>query len=229
MLNVQPSGEYLAGTDIIDQLINPTNQVQSVTYHFKARIRDDRLGHSGQFCDQGGDTTITIYVNPTPRLAVSVPDTILCDSSVLTIAVDDLNGPVHGSTTKVYQLTTSNPGGVLNVQPSGEYLAGTDIIDQLINPTNQVQSVTYHFKARIRDDRPGHSGQFCDQGGDTTITIHVNPTPRLFASVAPDTILCDSSTLTITVDDLNGPVHGSTTKVYQLNLQQRSAQRTALG
>ncbi|MFN8206897.1 MAG: hypothetical protein U0T82_05740 [Bacteroidales bacterium] len=40
----------------------------------------------------------------------------------------------------------SNPGGVLNVQPSGEYLAGTDIIDQLINPASQVQSVTYHFK-----------------------------------------------------------------------------------
>ncbi|MFN8206896.1 MAG: hypothetical protein U0T82_05735 [Bacteroidales bacterium] len=127
----------------------------------------------------------------------------------MTIAVNDLNGPVQGSTTKVYQLTTSNPGGVLNVQPSGEYLAGTDIIDPAHQPTNQVQSVTYHFKARIRDDRAGHSGQFCDQGGDTTITLHVNPTPRLFASVAPDTILCDSSTLTITVDDLNGPVHGN--------------------
>ncbi|MFN8206893.1 MAG: gliding motility-associated C-terminal domain-containing protein [Bacteroidales bacterium] len=122
------------------------------------------------------------------------PDTILCDSSTLTITVDDLNGPVHGSTTKVYQLTTSNPGGVLNVQPSGEYLAGTDIIDQLINPTNQVQSVTYHFKARIRDDRAGHSGQFCDQGGDTTITIYINPTARLsFTYSDPDTLLCNNA------------------------------------
>ncbi|MFN8206899.1 MAG: hypothetical protein U0T82_05750 [Bacteroidales bacterium] len=40
-------------------------------------------------------------------------------SSTLTITVDDLNGPVHGSTTKVYQLTTSNPGGVLNMPALG--------------------------------------------------------------------------------------------------------------
>jgi ribosomal protein S15P/S13E len=216
VLGVQLTGEYLAGLDISNQLINLTNQVQAVTYHFKARVRDDRLGHIGSFCDQGGDTTLTIYVNPTPRLSVSVPDTIVCDSVNLVITVDDLNGVVHGSTTKVYQLTTTDAGGnVSGVQPTGEYLAGLDISNQLINLTNQVQTVTYHFKARIRDDRLGHIGSFCDQGGDTTLTIYVNPTPRLSVSV-PDTIVCDSVNLVITVDDLNGVVHGSTTKVYQL-------------
>ena len=215
VLNVQPNGEYPAGQDITNQLINPTNSVQAVTYLFKARIRDDRPGHVGNFCDQGGDTTIVIYVNPTARLSVSVPDTVVCDSSTVTITVNDLNGNVAGGTTKVYQLTTTNPGGVLNVQPNGEYPAGQDITNQLINPTNSVQAVTYLFKARIRDDRPGHIGNFCDQGGDTTIVIYVNPTPRLSVSV-PDTVVCDSSTVTITVNDLNGNVAGGTTKVYQL-------------
>ena len=179
VLNVQPNGEYPAGQDITNQLINPTNSVQAVTYLFKARIRDDRPGHIGNFCDQGGDTTIVIYVNPTARLSVSVPDTVVCDSSTVTITVNDLNGNVAGGTTKVYQLTTTNPGGVLNVQPNGEYPAGQDITNQLINPTNSVQAVTYLFKARIRDDRPGHIGNFCDQGGDTTIVIYVNPTAKV--------------------------------------------------
>jgi hypothetical protein len=213
---VQTSGEYLAGTPIINTLINNTNLVQEVTYHFKARIRDDRPGHSGSFCDQGGDTTITVYLQPTPRLTVAIPDTIVCDSSVINITVNDGNGAVAGGTTKVYQLTTTfTPGAVQGVQTSGEYMAGTSIINTLINNTNLVQEVTYHFKARIRDDRPGHSGSFCDQGGDTTITVYLQPTPRLTVSI-PDTIVCDSSAINITVNDGNGAVAGGTTKVYQL-------------
>jgi gliding motility-associated-like protein len=217
VLGVQPAGEYAAGTPVDDQLVNPTNAVQTVIYHFKARIRDDRPGHGGFFCDQGGDTTITVYVQPTPRLSVSIADTVVCDSTTINITVDDLNGNVHQNTTKVYQLTITNPGGVLGVQADGEYPAGTDIDDQLINPTNAVQTVIYHFKARIRDDRPGHIGNFCDQGGDTTITVYVQPTPKLSVSIA-DTIVCDSTTINITVNDLNGNVHPATTKVYQLTI-----------
>ncbi|MCJ7449331.1 MAG: gliding motility-associated C-terminal domain-containing protein, partial [Bacteroidales bacterium] len=198
---------YPAGQDITNQLINPTNSVQAVTYLFKARIRDDRPGHVGNFCDQGGDTTIVIYVNPTPRLSVSVPDTVVCDSSTVTITVNDLNGNVHGGTTKVYQLTTTNPGGVLNVQPDGEYPAGQDITNQLINPTNSVQAVTYLFKARIRDDRPGHIGNFCDQGGDTTIIIYVEPTPRVTGTISNDTI-CNNESITYTLSSLTIPYFG---------------------
>ena len=207
---VEADGEKPAGTDFSDLLINLTNTVQTVQYNFKARIR-----HSGVDCESGTDTTLTIYVNPTPKLSVSIADTIVCDSTTITIDVTDLNGNVHPNTTKVYQLTTTNPGGVIGVQPTGEYPAGTDITDQLINPTNAVQAVTYHFKARIRDDRAGHIGSFCDQGGDTTLTIYVQPTAKLSVSVA-DTVVCDSTTINITVDDLNGNVHPATTKVYQL-------------
>jgi gliding motility-associated-like protein len=212
VLGVQPTGEYTAGTDISDKLINTSSQVQAVTYHFKARIRDDRSGTNFGYCDQGGDTSLTVYVNPTPKLSVSVPDTIWCDSSTISITVNDLNGSTQG--VKVYELTTTDAGGnVLGVQPSGEYTASTDISNQLINLTSEVQEVTYHFKARIRDDRTGHTGEYCDQGGDTLITLYINPTPRLSISI-PDTIYCDSSTISITVNDLNGITQG--VKVYQL-------------
>ncbi|MBE0673318.1 MAG: gliding motility-associated C-terminal domain-containing protein, partial [Bacteroidales bacterium] len=214
VLGVQATGEYLAGTPITNTLINLTNEVQAVTYHFKARIRDDRPGHVGNFCDQGGDTTITVYVNPTPRLTVAIPDTIVCDSSTINITVNDGNGAVAGGTTKVYQLTTTDAGGtVLGVQATGEYIAGTPITNTLINLTNEVQAVTYHFKARIRDDRPGHVGNFCDQGGDTTITVYVNPTPR-FTVTVDDTVICDLSNVVLDVTDLLGNVLGG--KVYDL-------------
>ncbi|MFN8206905.1 MAG: hypothetical protein U0T82_05780 [Bacteroidales bacterium] len=84
-------------------------------------------------------------------MSVSVPDTIICDSSDVNITVNDGLPGVQG--TKVYQLTTTDAGGnVLGVQASGEYTAELDISDNLINLTNQVQVVTYTFRPRI-DDR----------------------------------------------------------------------------
>ncbi|MCG8700367.1 MAG: SprB repeat-containing protein, partial [Bacteroidales bacterium] len=207
---IQADGEYNTGVHITDTLINLTNTVQEVKYTFKPRIHNPRGDDIAEYCSQGGDTTITIYVNPTPKLSVSTTDTIYCDSNEVNITVNDLTGLVKG--TKVYQLTTSNAGGaVTGLQNTGEYIAGTAIRDTLINHTNQVQMVSYHFKARIRDDRTG--SDYCSQGGDTTIYIYVNPTAKLSVNVA-DTIICDSSSVTLSVNDLIGTVLGN--KVYSL-------------
>jgi len=190
---------------INDLLVNSSNEVKSITYIFTP--------FAYGLC-QLPDIQYTLYVQPTPRLTVSIPDTVVCDSSTINITVNDGNGAVAGGTTKVYQLTTTNAGGnVLGVQATDEYIAGTPIVNTLINLTNEVQAVTYHFKARIRDDRPGHLGSFCDHGVDTTITVYVNPTPRFTVSIA-DTIVCDSTTITLNVADLLGAVEG--TKVYDL-------------
>jgi hypothetical protein len=119
---------------------------------------------------------------------VAIDDTIVCDSSNIVIDVTDLLGGVQGD--KVYQLTTTDAGGnVQGVQATGEYQAGRTITNQLVNRTNEVQAVTYHFKARIKDSRTGGPFGYCDQGGDTLITVYVNPTPRLEVAIA-DTIVC---------------------------------------
>ena len=211
---VQASGEYAAGTDITDDLVNLSDEVQAITYHFQPRIKNPQGTNPSFFCDGGSAHSITIYLNPTPKLSVSVPEEVYCDSSTVNITVNDETGNVFSENTKVYQLTTTyNAGAVEGVQPEGEYLAGVDISDDLVNLTQEVQQIDYHFKARIRDDRSGHEGSFCDQGGDTTITIWLNPTPVMSVSVA-DTLWCDSSMVEITVDDDLLGVLGS--KVYQL-------------
>ena len=188
------------GYIITDNFFNPTNSEQTVTYTITPV---SPLG-----CNNGPARLVEIFINPTPRLSVSVPDTVVCDSSTVTITVNDLNGNVAGGTTKVYQLTTTDAGGqVLGVQASGEYPSGTPITDVLINMTNSVQSVTYRFKARIRDDRPGHGGNFCDQGGDTTIVIHVEPTPRVNGTISNDTI-CNNGTIIYTLTSPTIPYFG---------------------
>ncbi|TVR71724.1 MAG: hypothetical protein EA408_08785, partial [Marinilabiliales bacterium] len=188
-----------------------TNEVQTVTYHFKALIRDDRSGNNFGYCDTGGDTSITVSVNPTPRLEVFIADTIVCDSSTVSIDVTDLLGDVEGE--KVYQLTTSFTGTVEGVRATGEYEAGTDFSDFLVNHTSEVQVVTYHFKAMIRDDRTGNNFGYCDQGGDTTIYVYVNPTP-LISVTLEETVYCDLSEIVFEIEDLNGAVIGD--KIYTL-------------
>ena len=196
---------YPLGQAIIQQLNNPDNAAHRVTYHLTPwTVRADNSLHcAGDIID------IDIWIEPTPRLSVAPSDTIICDFAIVIFDVSDQNGFTAGG--KFYYLTTTyDPLTISGVEANGEKPAGTDFSDQLINLTNEVQSVQYHFKARIKD--PGIN---CESGGDTTVVIYVQPTAKL-SVVVPDTVVCDSTTFTITVNDLNGNVHPSTTKVYQL-------------
>ena len=101
------------GTAIVNQLINTTNVVQTVTYNFRYRLNDPRNGGI-PFCDHGVDTTITVYVNPTPRFTVEIADTIVCDSTTITLEL-----PIYWAMLgdKVYDLTTTyTPGAIPGVQ-----------------------------------------------------------------------------------------------------------------
>ncbi len=177
---------YPLGQAIVQQLNNPDNAAHRVIYHITPwTVRSDNSLHC-----EGDVIDIDIWIEPTPRLSVSPSDTIVCDSSTVSFDVSDLNGFTAGG--KFYYLTTTyDPLTVSGVEADGEKPAATDFSDQLINLTNEVQSVQYHFKARIKD--PGIN---CESGTDTTITIYVNPTPKLSVSIA-DTIVCDSTTINI--------------------------------
>jgi hypothetical protein len=178
---VQPSGEYTAGLDISNQLFNQTNEVQTVTYNFRARIKDPQ--GNGSYCDNGTDTTITIYVNPTPVMTVSIDETVYCDLSEITFEITDLNGTVLGE--KIYTLTTTYQNEMVEgVQPDGEY-ERVSFSNNLQNLSNEVQTIIYHFKAKIKDYRGADSG-YCNEGGDFTYTLYLNPTPVVTSSLLND-------------------------------------------
>ncbi len=201
---------YVSGDDFIDTLINPTNQVQTVTYTFHPVIKDPRTGLA--YCEHGSanDTTITIYVNPTPGINVSVPDTVVCDSTVVEFSLTTLNGAVLGE--KYYYVETSYTGDVSGVTPNGHYpLANFN--DRLVNNTFNLQTVTYHFIPRFRNPRGDDPGEYCSDGIDTTITIYLNPTPGIEVSI-PDTIYCNSSEVPFTITTPN--VSTSGTMYYDL-------------
>ncbi|MFN2378917.1 MAG: PKD-like domain-containing protein [Bacteroidales bacterium] len=193
---VQANGEYPITEDVTDQLINLTQEVQTVIYNFRYRLNDSRNG-GAPFCDHGVDTTITVYVNPTPRFTVEIADTIVCDSTTITLDVTDLLGNVQGD--KVYDLTTTyNPAAVTGVSPDGEYHIGDDLFDQLINLTDQYQEIRYNFRYMIKDNRSGNNFGYCDHGIDTTITVYLEPTPKVTFTIINDT-LCDGEELSFSL------------------------------
>jgi gliding motility-associated-like protein len=204
------------GHVISDQITNNTNEVQYVTYLITP-------GSMGTGCAEGKTVEVEIAVNPTPQLSAAAGETIVCDSTTISIEVNDLLGNVHGS--KVYELITSDAGGnVEGVQPSGEYEGGTDIINQLINLTGEVQEVTYNIRARIRDAAGTGTG-YCDNGTNITINIFVNPTPEIHVVIA-DTVYCDNSEITFNIQDLNGTVAGD--KIYTLTTSFENGQVTGV-
>ncbi|MCP4372168.1 MAG: hypothetical protein GY797_29230, partial [Deltaproteobacteria bacterium] len=185
-----------------DDLRNLSSQVQTITYRFKALIKDPRGDGSLVECNEGVETIIVITLNPTPRLRVDLSETIYCDSSTVTIdVIDEL---LSSTGTNAYHLTrtyddskviieTQTPG-TLTDQSYGPF------DDEVRNLTDEEQTITYTFKPVIIDPRGDASIAECNEGGATTIVITVNPTPRLTATI-PETVYCDSTQVEFTVTD----------------------------
>jgi len=175
---------------ISDVFENLTQEAQPVFYLFTPRL----IPSDGDpDCPDAQDIVVRIWINPTPTLDVEVPDAIICDTEIFEINVSTPNSGLIASTL-VYDLDVTynpvfvNPGGIT---PDGERLADLDITDLLINSSDTVQVITYRLTARVRDDRPGYGGEFCDNGTDTTIVVLLNPTPRLDYTLMEDSLCYD--------------------------------------
>ena len=175
-----PSATGLAnGFVIADNLINPTDAPQTVTYTVYP------VSPTG--CNDGPAKVITVTVNPTPRIFPVYPNTIQCDSTTTAILLQSPSTFTSGLIT--FKFTATATGGVTGFTPSATGLAnGFVIADNLINPTDAPQTVTYTVYPV--------SPTGCNDGPAKVITVTVNPTPRIFP-VYPNTIQCDSTTTAI--------------------------------
>jgi gliding motility-associated-like protein len=214
--------ENIILTDTIFNLVNndTTNyEAHSVTFTFKPDIAPEDGDGS---CGNGlGDTAITIWVNPTPLIEVTVPDTIYCDSAIVSFDVTDLLGSnVFGD--KMYSVVAiydSSDVEVLTRAPGFggiEYYPATSptIVDTLINKIKSRVLVDYYFQPLLFDARGEPYNQDCD-GEIIKISIYVNPTPEITVNLLTDSILCDSAEVEFEIIDELGFVEGAS-KVYEL-------------
>ena len=169
------------GHVITDNLINTTDGPLAVTYTITP------VSPTG--CNNGPSQTFTVTVNPTPRIFPVPLSSTQCDSTATNIVLQSPSTFTSGEISFKYNVTAT--GGVTGFTTPVSGLPNNHIIaDELVNPTDEPQTVTYVITPV--------SPVGCNDGPSQVVTITVNPTPRIFP-VLTDLIQCDSTTTNITL------------------------------
>jgi gliding motility-associated-like protein len=167
------------GHVITDVLVNLTDMPQEVTYTI--------VPVSPTGCNDGPAVSVTVKVNPTPRVYPVPADTEQCDSTVTNIVLQSPS--VFTSGVVKFRYTATATGGVTGFTTGVTDLPGGHIIsDRLVNPTDAPQSVTYVITPV--------SPAGCADGPSVDVTVTVNPTPRIYP-VPANTIQCDNTATNI--------------------------------
>jgi len=185
---------------ISENLFNNSNNVQSVDYDITPYPYSG-AGSGSPICASGYDTTITIYVNPTPNVGISAPDTVICDGEITTISINNPHVTLMGSW--LYNLDVTSDAEISGATSDQTGITTGLFNETLTNSDTVVHKVIYHFTPRIT---PDDGGADCLNGLDTTITVWVNPVPEI--RVSTDTVICDGDAVTINIRNPNNPIRG---------------------
>ncbi len=167
----QSTTDIIAGTDITNRIVNNTKNLQKVTYNFKPMIKNPHQGVS--YCNISKDTSITIYVNPTPQMSIK-SDTVFCDSASVNLILASLNGTILGD--KYYQITTTfnNSKAVVNNTMNGTFPIHS-FSNQLINKTIGLDTIFYNVVPVFRNPRKNDTTEFCSVGVPVIFRRYVLP------------------------------------------------------
>ena len=113
---------------LIDNLVNTTIIVQTVTYHFTPHIDP---GDGDGECRHGLDTPITVYINPQPRIEVTADDTLCYDGT----AKLRITNPTNHTGEWRYDLDVTYPAGVTGTLSDGSNQTALNLTDNLVNST----------------------------------------------------------------------------------------------
>ena len=195
---------------LTDDLTNTTNVVQTVVYTFTPHIGP---GDGGTECQNGLPVVITVDLDPQPKISVTT-DPLLCYDGDATFNINNINAALHAGSQWRYDVSVSYPAGV-----TGSWAAGlTDqtssaLTDDLTNSTDIVQTVTYTFTPHIR---PGDGGSECHNGIPFTITVDLDPQPKI--GVATNLVLCYDGDAVFDISTVNAILYAGSLWRYDVSV-----------
>jgi hypothetical protein len=131
-------------------------------------------GHTPD-CDRGIDTTIVIYLNPTPVFdSISISDTAICNESFVSFNFYNTQEIVPGGIIRYEFITVSSSVTGMKDNTGGPF-PQDPFTDTLVNSSDIIQPVEYIFTPVIED---AMRGLLCDRGIITSQTVKVTPTLR---------------------------------------------------
>jgi gliding motility-associated-like protein len=137
---------------------------------FTPKILDPATGTA--YCEDGVDTMITIWINPTPRVIALPDEERICNNFTTNIWLITPTMVTDGLVTFDYVAVPSgNPGDITGFTPVATGLTdGTAINDQLTNHTTDLQTVTYTIT-------PRSLATGCADGLPVQVVVTVHPDP----------------------------------------------------
>ncbi|MCB2197685.1 MAG: T9SS type B sorting domain-containing protein, partial [Bacteroidetes bacterium] len=169
----------LSNGDIItDNLDNTSDVAQKVLFIFNPYTID---GNGNDRCDGIADTTV-VYVNPTPRVIVSIARDTICNNTRTSITLTTPSVLTDGQVTFDY---TSDPDPFLTGNTTGNNLTDPYIIEDLLN--NSTSGPAYPQVVRYTVT-PYAASISCPSGPVITDSITVHPTADTYMST--DSVRC---------------------------------------
>ncbi|HNP17681.1 MAG TPA: PKD domain-containing protein, partial [Fulvivirga sp.] len=184
---------YLNGANISNQLRNPTNSVQTVTYTFEVKLNN---------CVNPTTQTVVITINPIPTLQTSVAAQTICDGDMTNIVLTNPNNVANTN----FSWTVTPTAGITGASAGSGGPSTATIAQTLNNSGNAPGTVTYDIKPTANS---------CD-GASRSIIVTVNPTPTL-ATTGNETI-CSGETTSIMLSNPNNVANTSFSWVVLNNI-----------
>ena len=197
-------------TSLTDDLTNNTDVVQTVTYVFTPHIKP---GDGGTECTGATPVTITVDLDPRPKISVTA-DQLLCYDGNAVFTISTPNTTLHSGSQWLYDVTVTYPAGVTGSWPTGLVnQTSTSLTDDLTNNTDVVQTITYVFTPQIK---PGDGGTECTGATPVTITVDLDPRPKI--SVTADQLLCYDGNAVFTISTPNTTLHSGSQWLYDVTV-----------
>ncbi len=140
-------------------------------------------------CSDGTPQTVQVTVEPTPQATIVTTTPVICDGSNVDVTINSPTVPtLPGNLSYVVVVTSTDPGSLGGTASTGFTVAKADlpytIGGTLTNSSDIPIVVTYTVT-------PKYNG--CSDGPVQSITVTVNPTPRVIPinpNLKPDTSIC---------------------------------------
>ncbi|MBS0010829.1 MAG: gliding motility-associated C-terminal domain-containing protein, partial [Bacteroidales bacterium] len=163
------------GYIIADELINHTDQPQTVTYTITPV-------HPGS-CNNGPSVEVIITIEPTPRLFTYITNDTLCNNDHVII---NFASPTTATLGIDFNMRIINDyPEISGYSPDTDRMNITSVINENINNTGDTaRMIMYIFTPFTLD---GSNNQKCE-GLIDTVRVWINPTPRVIPVVAEDRI-----------------------------------------
>jgi gliding motility-associated-like protein len=166
------------GAIIADNLLNNSNSSADVTYSITPVANGAK---NGSGCT-GSPVPVVVHVDPIPKLTATPSIQTICEGVPSNIVLTTSTSPSGGGTVKFNVVSVVPDAGLTSTTAPGPYTNGQSIADTWSNANTSMSTAIYTLQ-------PVVTGGLGCIGNQVAITLNVNPSPNVTATINNPTLV----------------------------------------